>query len=735
MRRIGFIQACLVILLSACTKTGMDKPGSGSAATGQVQICLSADANNEVVGVRSSSVEEVSVDDFWIEIFTSSKTRIYCKKYSETKDAVLNLNTGEYRLLAKYGDTLGVGFNHAFYMADKNFTVEQKKGNTVEAVAKLSNVKAKVNFGEKITNTNYFADCYVLLKNTRIKTPLKFLKNETRPGYIPAGDLVLEVYAKIGDSYWYWPVPAKEYFPNDFITFNVEAYERSGDLGITIKIDDSLTDMELETIELPADQAHPTDLPLITPQAFTNGNYTIVEDAESDSDLEVSVSADAGMTSFVVEVQSEALDVPASFDLLNLDDATKTKLENAGFVWHVTKNKNLGVVDFESVASYIAKNMPYDETKDTKESVFKITITDKYDRTASETVKITWEVSAKSTVSAVDYNIWGSRIVNPTVTFTKGDPSESELQYSVDGTSWTSLGKPVSVSGNTAVYNTATGLTPGAACQFRVVYKGFFPRGKGSIVTEAPQQLGNSGFENWFDDTHTYNRGDRAWYRPWAQDSGDKWWDVNSKKTLLPDVSTAYQHFKCVPTVYKSADAAQGSFSAQLLTTAVGTNADETSTTSWFGKESKAAGEIFIGTSDANGNHASEGHAFSSRPASLSFSYKYLPYPADDMFHVYVSVFAADGTKIGEANSTAARADGSFTLPVNASSGWARTTVPLPITYTVHDKKAAKIYVCIRTTEKADSAVEYKKQNISVIGSEKGYVGSILYLDDLKLNY
>ncbi len=734
MRRIRFVPACLVILLSACNKPVVDKPGLGSDLMGQVQICLSADANNEIVDVKSSSVEEVSVDDFWIEIFTSGKKRIYCEKYVDAKDDVINLNVGDYRLLAKHGDTLGVGFDHAFYMADKSFTVEHKKGNTVEAVAKLSNVKAKVNFGEKITNTNYFADCYVLLKNPRIKTPLKFVKNETRPGYIPAGNLVLEVYAKIGDKYWYWPVPAKEYSPNDFVTFNVDAYERSGSLGITIRIDDSLVDME-EVIELPADQAYPADIPVLSTKRFVDGNYTILEYAEPDSDLEVSVNAEGVIKSFVVEVQSEALDVPASFDLLNLDDETEVKLENAGFVWFLNSARTLGVLDFESVASYIAKNMPYDETKDTKESSFTITVTDSFDREASETVRITWEVGAKSTVSVSDYNIWGSRIVEPAVTFTKGDPYDSELQYSIDGVNWTNLGEPVSVNGNTAVYRTATGLTPGTPCQFRVSYKGFFPRGRGSFVTEEPQQLGNSGFENWFDDTHSYNRGDRAWYRPWAADAADKWWDVNSKKTLLPEVSVSYQEFKCVPTVYKSTDASQGSYSAQLLTTAVGTNADGTSTTSWFGKESKAAGEIFIGTSDANGNHASEGHAFQSRPTSLSFSYKYLPYPADDIFHIYVSVFAEDGEKIAEANSTTARADGSFTLPVNASSGWTRTTVPLKLNYSVLNKKAAKIYVCFRTTEKADADVTHKKQSISVIGSERGYVGSILYLDDLKLNY
>ncbi len=740
MRRLRLIPACLVILLSACQKQFVEIPEPVPGQTGRLVISLSADADNEIVDVKSSSEEEIPVDDFWIEIFTSEKTRIYCKKYAEAKNQAINLNEGDYRLLAKHGDTLGVGFDHAFYMAEKEFTVEARRDNTVQTVAKLSNVKAKVVFGEKISNANFFEDCYVLLKNPRVKTPLKFQKDETRPGYIPAGDLVLEVYAKVDGTWMYYPVPAKAYSPNDFVTFTVDAYERFGELTVTIKIDDTLEDVELETIEIPTHQAYPVNPPTITVRNFTSGKYTIVEDQKADPGLEMNINAEGSIKSIVIQAKSDAMSQLSSFDLMNLDNATGDKVEKAGFVWFTNKDKTLGVIDFEAVAAYIAKNMPYDKTKDVRTSSFTVTVTDAYDKTAVETVTIDWEVAAKSTVSAIDYNIWATKIVDPSVTFTKGNPEYSVLEYSQDGTEWDSLGGPVSISGSTAVFNTATGLEPGKACQFRVVYKGIYPRGEGSYTTEAAQQLGNAGFEEWETQDHSYKRSGstrtRPWYRPWAKGATDTWWDVNSKKTLLTDVSTQYQEYKVVPTVYYSDDVMNGSgYSAQLLTTAVGTNANGSSITAWFGEGYTAAGELFIGKSDASGNHAEEGHAFSSRPASLSFSYKYQPCN-DDIFFIDMYLLAADGEVIAKANSTDARNEGTFILPVNASSAWARTTDPLKFEYSVFNKKAAKIYICFRTSEKSDANVEYKTgQTIDVIGNTKGHVGSILWLDDLQLNY
>ncbi len=732
MRRFRFIPACLVFLLAACNEQLLE-PGLNPAETGEVRVSLSADTRHEIIGVKSSSEEEIPVDDFWVEIFTSGKTRIYCKKYAEAKADVLNLNTGDYRLLAKHGDSLGVGFNHAFYMADETFTVEAKKGNSVSATAKLSNVKAKVEFGDNIVNSNFYGDCYALLKNSskKVKSALKFKKDETRAGYIPAGELTLEVYAKIDGELKYYSFEPATYAPNDFVTFKVEAGHREGDLLITIKVDNTVNVTE-ETVEIPAEQAYPADAPVLTVKSFdSEGNYNVVEGMENiDADLEIEVKAEGVMQSMVLDIPSDyiaAPGLPASIDLLNVDKETEELLDNAGFVWFANKSRTLGVVDFEGVAAAMA-NAKCDGSFDEKSSSFTLTVTDENGKTNVETVNIKWEIGMKSSVSVEDYDVWATKIVNPTVTFTKGDPKDAILKYRQNDGEWASVGRPVSISGNTAVFPAVTGLEPGTPCQFMVAFKDrFFPRGEGAATTETAAQLGNSGFEEWTTQVHNYktkliwtSNVKRDWYRPWANQN-DSWWDVNSQKTLVDETSPEYQWGKCVPTVYYSTDKVVGSYSAQLISTCVCWGAND-----WgigTGNQIKAAGEIFIGTSDADGNHASEGHAFPSRPSSLTFQYKYVQHQ-DDQFHVYMYVADSEGNIIASKD---------FVGGTATEGGWTNMTIPFD--YTVFNKKAAKIYVCFRSTELADADIKYEKKNITVLGEGKGYVGSQLFLDDLVLNY
>ena len=137
----------------------------------------------------------------------------------------------------------------------------------------------------------------------------------------------------------------------------------------------------------------------------------------------------------------------------------------------------------------------------------------------------------------------------------------------------------------------------------------------------------------------------------------------------------------------------------------------------------KAAGEMFIGTSSEDGSHASEGHSFTSRPSSLSFKYKYDSYD-NDVFKVTVRVEDASGNVIASKEMSDGR----------ASSGWASMTIELD--YSVLDRKAARIYVCFRSSSLADEDITYRKTKVTIAGTTKnGYIGSVLKVDDLQLNY
>ena len=65
--------------------------------------------------------------------------------------------------------------------------------------------------------------------------------------------------------------------------------------------------------------------------------------------------------------------------------------------------------------------------------------------------------------------------------------------------------------------------------------------------TEAPQQVGNAGFEDWsaFDWSFNHNSlwesagqsSPMKYYKPWASDASDIWWDSNATTSLVSSLT------------------------------------------------------------------------------------------------------------------------------------------------------------------------------------------------------
>ena len=245
-----------------------------------------------------------------------------------------------------------------------------------------------------------------------------------------------------------------------------------------------------------------------------------------------------------------------------------------------------------------------------------------------------------------------------------------------------------------------------------------------SVTTEPKAQVGNAGFEEWYTGTFNYKialgTGSREWYLPWGDGEDDIWWAVNSKKTMLSSCSWGpgsydYRVFPTVSwsTTYHLGDSGK---SIQLATVAVGANAF--STPSVIDKCS--AGEIWIGTADNDGNHASEGHSFVSRPTSLSFWYQYSPVESET-FYMKIELKAEDGTLI-TSNEIA-----------NGATETAGKTITLPLEYSVN-KKVSSIYMVFKSST-ADSP-KYNNATMEMAGKEQSSrIGSVLRIDDIKLNY
>lgn len=337
-----------------------------------------------------------------------------------------------------------------------------------------------------------------------------------------------------------------------------------------------------------------------------------------------------------------------------------------------------------------------------------------------------------------DADVWATKAYLQVVASAKSRASRTissstvEIQYK-DGEEWKTWPNQSYDSGTGLFLLSGMGEgaseTQGVSYTLRAVYKrageaSSFSQ-ELSLTTEPKSQVGNAGFEDWHTESHSFNVSAdffgnphyRDWYLPWNENEADIWWAVNSKKTMLSECTAANLDFKVFPTVsWSSSNKSSGEKSIQIATIATGAWAIPTG-----GSVTSRAGEIWIGTANDSGDHASEGHSFVSRPNSLSFWYQYSPVDSET-FYMKIELKAEDGTVIAsnEIASGAAEAVG--------------TTITLPFEYS-ENKKVSSIYMVFKSSTQ-DSPGYNSQVTMEIAGKDQtSHIGSVLRIDDIKLNY
>lgn len=139
------------------------------------------------------------------------------------------------------------------------------------------------------------------------------------------------------------------------------------------------------------------------------------------------------------------------------------------------------------------------------------------------------------------------------------------------------------------------------------------------------------------------------------------------------------------------------------------------------------AGELYLGHYDATSQKAVyDGLVASSRPSSLQFTYKYTPKNSADWGVAEVHVLAADGSVIAE-------------QVVNLTAQSDFTPKTLQLNYPMGSKKAVRVQVMFKSCGNQD-CLAINNNNMDCppsanASTDKGYIGSKLYVDDIQLIY
>lgn len=352
--------------------------------------------------------------------------------------------------------------------------------------------------------------------------------------------------------------------------------------------------------------------------------------------------------------------------------------------------------------------------------------------TAIEYVKI-------PTVTVLDADVWATKAY---VTIQDADDQskyyEDALSCSIDGVNFTQELTPTGSNHLMLI----EGLTPGT--EYTLTARN--PKDPTNtsrklapitFTTEAATQLPNSGMEEWYT-TDVFTK--QSWtligttgmtdikrYHPNKDSNESSWSTRNALTTGQTSGITCYYT----------------SYSGTIPVTGVSGNAAEISTLGYgegttyahisSGKEGspkkKAVGMLFNGTYDANSDQPNLGIEFVSRPTSLTFQYKYAPVN-NESFTAYIVVEHRENGNVveiarGEITSSEKKSDFS--------------EVTIPLTYNNSTLKATHIYTMFKSSTAADNDTKVLSQKGSKSAadgySDSKYVGSVLTVDEIKLNY
>lgn len=732
MRRLGSILTAFVLLTASCTHAVQE-----DIPTKQGGVIIRLQQDHRTTATKTTD-ELPDVGEFIVEVTETSSNRLFFrKKYIDAIDQTINLNQGEHRLFAYYGDKNGIGFNSCYYEADTLFTVQPDSVRNIGATAKLANVKVAVSFGPglELDYNEYYAE--VVASN---RGKLTFTKKETRPGYAPAGDLSLVLYIYVHDKWMCYKTDPVTCKGNDFVTFNVDT-ERYGDLAeIQIVISNDAEEV-VKDIKVPAEAA-PQEGPSLTVSGFSGNKFSTVEaDPTKYSGLKADIVAMGGVRSCILNIKSAyltSMGIPASIDLASADQSTVESLEAIGIKFlRQMQGKRLSYVDFSGFVNHVAHNVAYHPDYEASLADFSISVTDNAGKSAdSETYTVSIDKS-QAEVFFNDYDVWATKLTGPTLTVTKGDPSKYVLKcVKASDMLYTSVQtiQPQSISGNKVKFNGFTGLTGGTGYKVWAVYNGntYNNTAEKSFTTENAQQVGNNSFEQ-----HTYeifnfsikwttSKGSRVWYQLYASGESDPWWAVNSTATLDKEFWASYWYYKCFPTVSVTNNNPYiGSRSVLVASIAIKDDGSEISS------GDAIQGELYIGKADNSGEHAnshiSDGHSFGSRPTSMSFYYKFDCH--DSPFAAEIVLYDASGEEV---------ASGKYTSGTSDVSSWTKAEIPLEYTFT--NKKVSKIYIRFVSSSTGSTASRNLTLNVldssgSAYTTENVHAGNVVWLDYVQLHY
>ena len=545
-------------------------------------------------------ITDYGENKYAIEYVVTDFIKSYSDYIDEVKGKKIVLPVGTYTISVKSNQSEEAGWEKPFYSGSKEITIQSGEITSVQIVCKISNTKVAVEYAGNLAN--YFSRYETTVSNT--SGSLLYTRDETRAGFFKAEKLTADLRLVNLDGNEFtmqrvFPDIKEQYFYK--IKYSLD--DGGGNEEAGADFDGIIVDEKADTIYygifIKEEDLFGKSAPKLTLDGFTE-NKIVYKKADNPVVPEHSLTIEApnGIKQLKVKTTSfQFADIP-SFDLCNLTDAARTRLQQLGFPIQEVKDKQ----ELTFVLTDFAKALDPASATQMATHTFTFSVLDNLHQ--ETTVQFIYEIRPNVNVTTEEPVVWakfvtlrGNSIDRDNIGFMFKKKADTDFQR-YDAT----------------IYNEQTGdfslllienIMPGTEYEYYAV-SGTDAQGDVKTFTTSPiVNLKNNTFDEWF-------KNGKTWF---PNVDVSKWWDSGNT-----GANTAGENN---PTSPEESVVVKGK-AAKLQSTWIG----------FIGIGAFASASMFTGNFvDIDGTNGilSFGQPFTAKPTKLTGYYKYTPVNIDYM--------------------------------------------------------------------------------------------------------
>lgn len=643
---------------------------------------------------------------------------------------LIPVNAGSYELTASYGEDVELEFDTPYYIGTATAEHQENVNTPVTIPCKVGNALLSVVF----ENADEFNKLYS-------KYGLRVDVGESSKT-IGSDETAKSLYFKAGsDVKIYFDATKKDNSPYSVdLTASLSSVLpfKAADHAV-VKLSASAFGLKIEKIEVEkvtVSETIPVEwLPKPKVSGFEDITYVETDDAPQNAVIDYTASLPIQDMELTLNMQDEQYSVyNKTYTLSTLTSNDRANLGKLGIELPEVGVAKTGTINLQNLIGTMQTNAG--ATVDNTFSL-RVKANNRWsdETTSAKTYKVE-VVKPEFSVKVDERNCWSREFTVDEVSITSGNAErlkENLVYQYYNGSEWVDCTDRNNTKGRLQQFASRAEDISTKQYKVRALYRGAISSNEVTATLETPAQLPNSDMEEWqsvkLGRTSIFGgRADFYDFLPYKSGESDIWWATKNERSR--DYSVSRIKITSAPCVSYTDDPSivhGGNKSAFIYTS--GHGGTYASTIDIIYPEGAFAGSLFIGKykwSD-NTEQLNPGHAFSKRPTSLVFWYKYIPKNTDS-FKVYAEL----------KNGNDIIASGTY-IPAAISSETEWVKIELPLVYVDTPDVATDIFVQFLSTEKtsfvASDFDKKKKVSFPNMPNWEVHMGSRLYIDDISLVY